>query len=89
MAKILKDDGGQAFPGIFVGSSVAKEHYTLSVHGMTLHQYYAGQGLNGMTAAHKADNEFWSGKDSKDKAANHCLDFADAMIKAYKKRGIK
>jgi len=67
-----KDDGGQAFPR---GGYDGPDRQSLSVEGMTLRDWFAGQALQGMLANEGAR------KTTLLQDAEDAYDYADAMIK--------
>lgn len=69
------DKGGSAFPW--------SREYEVD-KGMTLRDWFAGQALSGLMAAHTADGD-WTAMGAEDYAASTAYKAADAMLKERSK----
>lgn len=74
---MMKDDGGQAFPR--PGAADGGAWSDRPQDGMTLRDWFAGQALTGLLAAHSADGQVLP---SSERAARWAYGYADAMLAA-------
>lgn len=74
----MKDDGGPAFP-------IIDEYNNVQNHGMSLRDWFAGQGLAGLTSAFDKDGN-WTGHAGVG-VAEEAYKIADALLAQRAKKG--